>query len=237
VDQDTTFKQRRALIVDDEPAITEILQAYLQDEGFIVVTAADGAAGLKIALADPFDIVLLDLNLPLMSGVEVFKEIRKASDVPILMVTSRDEVLDRIVGLELGADDYIAKPFNPREVVARVKNVIRRTERKPAVTRVDHDVQQIGDLTIDRTGHEVRINGTVIKLTPMEYRILDVLGQNVGVALTRAQLLDKINADSTEVFDRTLDKHIANLRSKIGDEPHHPRYITTIQGVGYKVVG
>lgn len=229
--------QRRALIVDDEPAIADILKTYLSDEGFSVSVAADGAEGLKTALAEPFDVILLDLNLPKMSGVEVFKEIRKVSDVPILMVTSRDEVVDRIVGLELGADDYIAKPFNPREVVVRVKNIIRRTERRPTTTRVEHDVQQIGDLTIDRTGHEVRLNGTLVKLTPMEYRILDVLTENAGVALSRAQLLDKVNVDSTEIFDRTLDKHIANLRNKIGDDPHRPRYITTIQGVGYKVVG
>lgn len=235
MDKDAGLKERRALIVDDEPALVEILKTYLEDEGFAVTMALDGSAGLKTALAEPFDVVLLDLNLPLMSGVEVFKGIRKVSDVPILMVTSRDEVIDRIVGLELGADDYIAKPFNPREVVVRVKNIIRRTERKPAVMRVEHDVQQIGELTIDRTGHEVRLNGTAVKLTPMEYRILDVLTQNVGIALTRSQLLDKINTDSAEVFDRTLDKHIANLRNKIGDDPHRPRYITTIQGIGYKV--
>lgn len=236
MDKDAIVKQRRALIVDDEPTIVEILKTYLQDEGFAVSMAFDGAEGLKFALAEPFDVVLLDLNMPKMSGVEVFKEIRKVSDVPVLMVTSRDDAVDRIVGLELGADDYIAKPFNPREVVVRVKNIIRRTERKPIITRVEHDVQHIGDLAIDRTGHEVRVNGTAVRLTPMEYRILDALTQNVGNALTRAQLLDKINTDSAEVFDRTLDKHIANLRNKIGDDPHRPRYITTIQGVGYKVV-
>jgi two-component system, OmpR family, alkaline phosphatase synthesis response regulator PhoP len=235
VEAGSGIKQRRALIVDDEPALVDILKIYLQDEGFSVTMAIDGAEGLKTAIAEPFDVVLLDLNLPSMSGVEVFKEIRKVSDVPILMVTSRDEAVDRIVGLELGADDYIAKPFNPREVVVRVKNIIRRTERKPVVLRVEHDVQQVGDLTIDRTGHEVRLSGAVVKLTPMEYRILDVLTQNAGIALTRSQLLDKINTDSAEVFDRTLDKHIANLRGKIGDDPHRPRYITTIQGVGYKV--
>lgn len=236
MDKDAASKARRALIVDDEAGIVDVLTSYLQDEGFTVSMAQDGAEGLKTALAEPFDVILLDLNLPRLSGVEVFKEIRKVSDVPILMVTSRDEAIDRIVGLELGADDYIAKPFNPREVVVRVKNIIRRTERKPAVTRIEHDVQQIGDLSVDRTGHQVRLKGSPVKLTPMEYRILDVLTQNIGVALTRSQLLDKINVDSTEVFDRTLDKHIANLRSKIGDDPQRPRYITTIQGVGYKVV-
>jgi DNA-binding response OmpR family regulator len=231
---ETTIRQRRALIVDDEKTIVEILSRYLQDEGFAVTGVFDGAEAVTAALADAYDVILLDLNLPTMSGVEVFKAIRKVSDVAILMVTSRDDTVDRVVGLELGADDYISKPFNPREVVARVKNIINRVERKPAVTRVSHDVQRAGDLEIDRTGHEVRVKGELVKLTPMEYRILDVLLRNSGAALTRAQLLDSVSADSTEVFDRTLDKHIANLRHKIGDDPNRPRYILTVHGIGYK---
>lgn len=231
---ETALKQRRALIVDDEQKIVEVLSRYLEDEGFAVTGEFDGAEALRTALAEPFDVILLDLNLPTMSGVEVFKAIRKVSDVPILMVTSRDDAIDRVVGLELGADDYIAKPFHPREVVARVKNIINRVERKPVVTRVEHDVQRVGDLEIDRTGHEIRLKGAIVKLTPMEYRILDVLLRNAGAALTRAQLLDNINADSADVFDRTLDKHIANLRQKIKDDPNRPRYILTVQGVGYK---
>ncbi len=231
---ETTVRQRRALIVDDEKKIVEILSSYLKDEGFAVTGVHDGGEAVTAALADPYDVILLDLNLPTMSGVEVFKAIRKISDVPILMVTSRDDAVDRVVGLELGADDYISKPFNPREVVARVKNIINRVTRVPSVTRVTHDVQRVGDLEIDRTGHEVRVNGAPVKLTPMEYRILDVLVHNAGVALTRAQLLDHVSTDSTEVFDRTLDKHIANLRNKIGDDPNRPRYILTVHGVGYK---
>jgi two-component system OmpR family response regulator len=231
---ETIIKERRALVVDDEQKIVEVLSSYLQDEGFEVTGAFDGAEAVRLALSEPFDVILLDLNLPKMSGVEVFKAIRKVSDVPILMVTSRDEAVDRIVGLELGADDYIAKPFNPREVVARVKNIINRVEHKPTVTRVVHDVQRVGDLEIDRTGHDVYLKGMPVKLTPMEYRILDVLLRNVGIALTRAQLLDNVNVDSTEVFDRTLDKHIANLRHKIGEDPNRPRYILTVHGVGYK---
>jgi DNA-binding response OmpR family regulator len=231
---ETTIRQRRALIVDDEEKIVEILSRYLSDEGFAVTGVFDGALAVSTALAGSFDVILLDLNLPTMSGVEVFKAVRKASDVPILMVTSRDDAVDRVVGLELGADDYISKPFNPREVVARVKNIINRVERKPAVTHVAHDVQRIGDLEIDRTGHDVHVKGSAVKLTPMEYRILDVLVRNAGAALTRAQLLDNVSTDSTEVFDRTLDKHIANLRHKIGDDPNRPRYILTVHGIGYK---
>jgi DNA-binding response OmpR family regulator len=228
------LKQRRALVVDDEHKIVEVLSGYLQDEGFAVSEAFDGAEALRLALSETYDVILLDLNLPKMSGVEVFKAVRKLSDVPILMVTSRDDAIDRIVGLEFGADDYIAKPFNPREVVARVKNIINRVEHKPTTTRVVHDVQRVGDLEIDRTGHDVRLEGRPVKLTPMEYRILDVLLRNAGVALTRSQLLDNVNVDSTEIFDRTLDKHIANLRHKIGEDPNRPRYILTVHGVGYK---
>jgi len=232
--QTAAVKQRRALIVDDEEKIVEILSRYLSDEGFAVTGVFDGAEAVKAALADPYDVILLDLNLPTMSGIEVFKAVRKSSDVPILMITSRDDAIDRVVGLELGADDYVAKPFNPREVVARVKNIINRVERKPSVTHIAHDVQRAGELEIDRTGHEVRVKGAPVKLTPMEYRILDVLLRNTGVALTRTQLLDNVNSDSTEIFDRTLDKHIANLRHKIGDDPNRPRYILTVHGVGYK---
>jgi DNA-binding response OmpR family regulator len=227
-------KQRRALIVDDERTIVEVLSRYLEDEGFAVTGLFDGAEAFRAAQAEAFDVILLDLNLPTMSGIEIFKAVRKVSDVPILMVTSRDDAIDRIVGLELGADDYIAKPFNPREVVARVKNIVNRVERRPAVARAAHDVQRAGELEIDRTGHEVRVSGVPVKLTPMEYRILDVLLLNAGAALTRAQLLDQVNADASDVFDRTLDKHVANLRQKIGDDPHHLRYIITVHGVGYK---
>jgi two-component system OmpR family response regulator len=232
---ETPVRQRHALIVDDERKIVEVLSSYLKDEGFAVTGVYDGADAIRLALAQPYDVILLDLNLPSMSGIEIFKEVRKVSDVPILMVTSRDEVVDRVVGLELGADDYISKPFNPREVVARVKNIVNRVERRSTVTRVEHDVQRVGDLELDRTGHECRVKGNAVKLTPMEYRILDVLLKHAGVALSRAQLLDLVNADATDVFDRTLDKHIANLRQKIGDNPHRPRYIVTVSGVGYKL--
>jgi DNA-binding response OmpR family regulator len=231
----SVLRRRSALIVDDERAIVDVLERYLRDEGYDVTSAFDGADAVKKALAGAFDVILLDLTLPTLSGVEAFKAIRRTSDVPILMVTARDETLDRIVGLELGADDYISKPFDPREVVARVKNVVRRTERKPSAAAHPHEVQRIGDLQLDRTGHEVTLSGSAVKLTPMEYRILDVLWQNAGVALTRAQLLDKINADATEIFDRTLDKHIGNLRGKLGDDPNRPRYIITVQGYGYKL--
>lgn len=229
-----TPQQRRALVVDDEPLIVEVLSNYLRDEGFLVTSAADGRAALERAQSEPFDVILLDLTLPLISGVEVFKAIRKFSDVPIIMVTARGDEIDKIVGLELGADDYISKPFNPREIVARVKNVVRRTHQGVTVARVAHEVVRVGDITVDRTGHEVHVGEKLLKLTPTEFRILDVFIRNIGIALTRTQLLDAVNGEAVEVFDRTLDKHIANLRSKIGDNPSQPRYVLTVPGVGYK---
>ena len=231
----TAIERRRVLVVDDEETIVELLTRYLSDEGFTVTGLFDGAQALNAALTGAYDAILLDLNLPTMSGVEVFKAIRKSSDVPILMVTARSDELDRIVGLELGADDYISKPFSPREVVARVKNIIGRVGRTRSLEHMARDVQRIGNLEIDRIAREVRLNGSRINLTPMEYRILDVLLLNAGAALTRAQLLDSVNTDATEVFDRTLDKHIANLRQKLGDNPTQPRYVLTVHGVGYKL--
>jgi DNA-binding response OmpR family regulator len=233
---DWAQRPRRALIVDDEPKIVEILTQYLKDEGFEVTPAFDGAEAIEKALAEPFDVVLLDLNLPVVSGVEVFKRIRRQSDVPVLMITVRDEVVDRLVGLELGADDYIAKPFNAREVVARVKNIVARSERAAApAQRVEHDIRRFGELEIDRTAHEVRLGEMPLRLTPTEYRVLDALVLNPGAAMTRAQILDAVSADGIDVYDRTLDKHIANLRQKMGDDASRPRYIVTLPGVGYKL--
>jgi DNA-binding response OmpR family regulator len=227
--------QRRALVVDDERKIAEILANYLDDEGFDVTAIHDGITAVATALSERFDVILLDLNLPKMSGIEVFKTIRRVSDVPILMVTSRDDAMDRLVGLELGADDYVTKPFNPREVVARVKNIIVRSERSSSVSRIAHDVQWVGDLELDRTARELRLKGRRVALTPMEYRIMEVLLRNAGAALTRAQLLDNVSNDTAVIFDRTLDRHVANLRRKLGDDPNQPRYIHTVQGIGYKV--
>jgi two-component system response regulator RegX3 len=229
-------RQRRILVVDDEIAMLEVLRAYLESEGFVVEYAADGQAAIDQAVAGGFDLILLDLNLPTLSGVEVFRAVRERSTVPMIMVTTRGEEIDRVVGLELGADDYVAKPFSPRELVARVKAVLRRAgagSRQPE----DSGLQRIGDLEIDRRGHEVRKLGRKVPVTPMEFRILDVLSQHPGRAFTRAQLLDKIEDVGSDVFDRTLDRHIANLRRKIEDDPGRPLFIETVVGVGYKFVG
>jgi two-component system OmpR family response regulator len=231
--------QPRILIVEDEPAIVEVVAAYLRDESFLVEHAEDGEVGAERALSDRFDLMLLDLNLPKLSGTEVFKRVRARSNLPIIMLTTKGEEIDRVVGLELGADDYISKPFSPRELVARVKSVLRRAGSAGASAGdwEQGGVQRIGTLEIDRVGHEVRRAGVRVAVTPMEFRILDLLARNVGRAFTRAQLLDKISEVGNDIFDRTLDRHVANLRRKIEDDPVRPSLILTVPGVGYKCGG
>ena len=215
---------KRVLLVDDEPKIVEVLERYLTDEGFIVSKAHDGARRWSSSSSSG-RIVIFDLKLPDMSGIDVFHAVRSSGDTPILMLTSRTDEVDRIIGLELGADDYITKPFSPREVVARVKTVLRRLERsqpggsaqaddKPASNRL-----VVGSLTLDPDKHEVRIDGKVVTLTPTEFRILEALAAQPGRTFTRTQLLDRASAEDLEVFDRTLDRHIANLRHKIESNP------------------
>jgi two-component system alkaline phosphatase synthesis response regulator PhoP len=224
---------QNVLIVDDEPAIVEILSTYLRDEGFHVDGAGDGEEALRSVRREHPDIVLLDLSLPTISGVEVFREIRRASDIPVIMVTSRVNEVDRVVGLELGADDYVGKPFSPREVVARVKAVLRRTNgrRGPPL-----GVQRFGDIEFDPNGHEVRRGGQPVNVTPTEFRILKALIDHAGRTFTRAQLLDAITEDQLDIYDRTLDRHIANVRQKLEPDPARPRQIVTVFGVGYKFV-
>jgi DNA-binding response OmpR family regulator len=231
--------QQRILIVDDEPSIRDVLAVYLRDEGFLVDEAADGRAALRSAASAPPDLLLLDLNLPTVSGIEVFRRLRATSDVPVIMLTARTDEVDRVVGLELGADDYIGKPFSPREVVARVKSVLRRTRSRPYEAASSAHAVRAGpprDIDIDRTAHEVRVRGKTVDLTPMEFRILDTLEREPGRAFTREQLLERIATDAVVVFDRTLDRHVANLRQKVEREPSRPRHILTVFGVGYKYV-
>ena len=227
------------LVVDDEPALVEVLETYLRDEGFAVLSAGDGRTAVEIALSRQPDLVLLDLNLPTLSGLDAFREIRAQMDVPVIMLTARGSEVDRVVGLELGADDYVSKPYSPREVVARVKTVLRR--RVPAADSASgahqqkHDVRRVGDITIDRTAHDVLRNGVSTKLTPTEYRLLGIFVDHPGQVFTRDHLIELISNDGGEVFDRTLDRHIANLRAKIEADPQRPQYIITVYGVGYKM--
>jgi two-component system alkaline phosphatase synthesis response regulator PhoP len=233
-------QRKKVLVVDDEPQIVEIVERYLSDDGFDVAHAFDGVEAVKTFDAIKPDLVVLDLTMPVKSGLEVFHELRSRSAVPIIMLTSRADEVDRVVGLELGADDYITKPFSPREVVARVKTVLRRVSDgaghadAPAAKSTPIAVR-IGDLEIDSQEHEVRLRGDALQLTPTEFRILEVLAGSPGRTFTRTQLLDQAKGDELEVFDRTLDRHIANLRHKIEEDAAKPKFILTVFGVGYKM--
>lgn len=229
----TKTGRRTVLVVDDETAMVEVLEGYLRDEGFGVVCAHDGPGAVEAFREHLPDIVVLDLNLPGFPGTEVLRQIRALRDVPIIMLTARVNEVDRVVGLELGADDYVGKPFSPREVVARVKSVLRRGERAEAPPPVGE--RRVGGLMIDPSSHDVRLEGKSVTLTPTQFRILEVLSANVGQTLTREQLLQRVSADG-DVYDRTLDRHIANLRARIEPDPANPRYVLTVFGVGYKMV-
>ena len=221
---------KKILVVDDEPQITELLKSYLEREGYQVAVAADGEEALAMADAERPDLILLDLMLPKKNGFEVCREIRAFSRVPIIMLTARDEEPDKIVGLELGADDYITKPFSPREAVARVRAVLRRSEPDPP----EGKIIRTGNLEIDSLRHEVKKNGKVIELTPTEFKILETLADSPRRVYTRLQLVEEVQGYSFEGYERTIDAHIKNLRQKIEDDPKNPRLIGTVYGVGYR---
>jgi DNA-binding response OmpR family regulator len=222
---------KKILVVDDEKKIVEIIKAYLEREGYQVIAAFDGKTALTLALNQHPDLVVLDLMLPEVSGWDVCRALRKESDVPIIMLTARDEITDKIVGLEMGADDYVTKPFDPKELVSRVRAVLRRTESKSSQKNIIH----ISDLVIDLDKRQVLRGDTSIELTPNEFDLLRVMGENPGRVFSRMQLLDKVQGDAYEGYERTIDSHIKNLRKKIEVDPEHPRYIITVHGVGYKL--
>ena len=218
------------LVIDDEPKIVKQARDYLERGGFRVASASDGKTALAMARHDRPDLVVLDLNLPVMDGLDVCRALRRESDVPIIMLTARVEETDRLIGLELGADDYIPKPFSPRELVARVRAVLRRVQggvRQPGLVRA-------GDLEIDLHGHRVTRAGETISLTRTEFNLLATLAQHPGQTFTRAQLLDRLHGVAYEGFDRSVDAHVKNLRRKLEPDPLEPRYVLTVYGVGYK---
>jgi DNA-binding response OmpR family regulator len=219
------------LIVDDEPRIAEIAGDYLRHAGFRVRVAASGAAGLAQARSERPALVVLDLRLPDADGIAVARELRRDSIVPIVMLTARAEESDRLLGLEAGADDYVVKPFSPRELVARVRAVLRRAGGG------SKDVIRLEDLTIDRSGLAVERAGKKIELTATEFQILATLAAHPGRLFTRAQLLDAIRGADAEPFERAIDAHVKNLRRKIEPDPRNPRYVLTVYGVGYKAAG
>jgi two-component system OmpR family response regulator len=218
------------LIVDDEPQIAEIAGDYLRRDGFDVITALDGARALETVRGRRPDLVVLDLGLPRMDGIDVAQAIRRESDTPIIMLTARAQEEDRLRGLEVGADDYITKPFSPRELVARVRAVLRRSEHRDA----DDDVLRVADLVIDAPRMSVTRGGERIELTPAEFRLFLALAQRPGRVFTRAQLLDAIRGSDVDSFDRAIDTHVKNIRRKIERDPRDPRYIVMVYGIGYK---
>lgn len=224
------------LIVDDEKKILDIVEAYLKKEGFNVFTAMDGEMGFEIFKDNIIHLVVLDLMLPKLSGEEVCERIRAISDIPIIMLTAKTDVEDRIQGLSIGADDYLTKPFSARELVSRVNALLRRSYRGESPL-ADHIILNGRDLEIDIKRFEVKKKGELVNLTPNEFKILKVLLTNPGQVFTREQLLQNAFGMDFEGFDRTIDTHIKNIRQKIEDNPKKPIYINSIYGVGYKFGG
>ncbi len=221
---------KKILVVDDEKKFVNVLRGYLERAGFGVVPAYDGKQALAAFRHEKPNLVLLDLNLPEMDGLDAARTMRKESNIPIIMITARVEETDRLIGLELGADDYITKPFSPREVVARVRAVLRRVEGETAPIKI----LRAGEIEMDLSKHTVTVDGESLELTPTEFDLLAALMKNPGRAFTRMQLLDLVQGEAFEGYERTIDAHIKNLRQKLGDDPKQPRYILTVFGVGYK---
>ena len=219
------------LIIDDEPKIHRVVRGYLEQAGFRVVVAEDGQAGLIAFRHEKPDLVVLDLMLPVMDGFEVCRRVRRESTVPIIMLTARVDEVDKLLGLESGADDYVVKPFSPRELVARVRAVLRRAEG----LTTGESFLRVGEIVINIEAHEVRVGNRAVDLTPTEFNILAVLARSPGRAFSRSALLEQITDVDYEGFERTVDVHMRNLRTKLETDPKHPRYLTTIYGVGYKL--
>jgi two-component system alkaline phosphatase synthesis response regulator PhoP len=218
------------LVVEDEPKMVKLARDYLEQSSYRVITAGDGRTALAMFRDERPNLVVLDLNLPGMDGLDVCRMLRRESDVPIIMLTARVEEMDRLIGLELGADDYITKPFSPRELVARVRAVLRRVQGdvyQPGLLRT-------GDLEIDLQGHRVSRDGEAVTLSRTEFNLLAVLAQHPGQTFTRAQLLNRLHGVAYDGYDRSIDAHIKNLRRKLELDAADPQYIQTVYGVGYK---
>ena len=221
---------KKILIIEDELELVKILRSYLENAGFNVVTALRGDSGFTAWKNERPDLILLDLNLPGMDGIDIAKNIREVDETPIIMLTARVEDTDRIIGLELGADDYVTKPFSPREVVARVKAVLRRAGKEASPSTYI----EIKDLVIDADSFKVKQSDEVLELTRTEFAILQALAEHPGKVFSRLQLLDASQGEAFEGYERTIDAHIKNLRSKLGDKAESPTYIETVFGVGYR---
>ena len=221
---------KASLVVDDEPKIVQLARDYLEHANFGVVTARDGREALQAVRQHRPDLVVLDLGLPELDGLDVTRSLRRDSNLPIVMLTARDDEVDKLLGLELGADDYLTKPFSPRELVARVKAVLRRTEASPEKT----DIIRAGDVVLDLPRMRTEVEGRTVELTATEFQLLATLARRPGRIFTRGQLLDEVRGVTFESYERAIDTHIKNLRRKIEPDPRQPRYLLTVYGVGYR---
>lgn len=221
---------QRILVVDDEPKIVQLVRDYLERAGFTVSTARSGDEALMRARTEPPELVVLDLGLPGIDGLDVTRALRRSGDLPIIMLTARDDETDRIIGLELGADDYVTKPFSPRELVARVRAVLRR-RASPA----DAELLRAGDLELDVPRMRVTRAGETVEMTATEFSLLAAMARQPGRVFTRSQLLDAIHGVAFESYERAIDAHVKNIRRKLEPAPRSPRYILTVYGVGYRL--
>jgi DNA-binding response OmpR family regulator len=222
---------KKILVVDDEKKIVDIVKAYLEKDGFQVIYAFDGQTAVELAKNQSPDLIILDLMLPGLSGFDVCRIVRQSSNTPIIMLTARDDTTDKILGLEMGADDYVTKPFDPKELVSRVRAVLRRYEG-PLVPKAE---LKVGNLTIDIEKRLVVRDGRNIELTQTEFDLLKALAESPGRVYSRMQLLDLVQGEAFDGYERTIDSHIKNLRKKIEPDPNNPNYIITVHGVGYKI--
>ena len=230
-----TTSNKTILVVDDEIKVCDVIRAYLEKNEYKVIIALDGKKALELVYSKNPDLILLDLNLPYIDGIEVCKTVRRNSRVPIIMLTARDEDDDKIIGLELGADDYITKPFSPREVVSRVKALFRRLDEGDSSGHQEEKIS-VGDLQLNLDRHEVKYSGHDLLLTPREFSILSTLSRNPGLVYSRLQLLDQVYNESYEGFERTIDAHIKNIRQKMAKiNPDRSVPLVTVHGIGYKL--
>lgn len=221
---------KKILVVDDKQELRALLKSYLSEEGFEVVSAGDGKEALFVARYEKPDLIILDIMMPEMGGYEFMRIYTREADTPIIVLTAKLDENDKVLGLELGADDYVTKPFSPRELTARVRAVLRRLEKGSS----EPDVLRAADIELDRAGRTVTVGGRFVDLTPSEFEILAILMATPGRAYSRLELLDRLQGAAFEGYERTIDVHVRNLRAKIEPEPAKPKYIETVYGVGYR---
>ncbi len=226
----TTVDNIHILLVEDDTKLARLTSDYLEQQGLLVSSESSGLVGLKVALNHQFDAILLDLMLPEMDGMEICRRLREKKDTPIIMITAKGEEADRVLGLEFGADDYITKPFSPRELLARIRAVVRRYRKNAGPVG---DIVEIGNLRLCPQSCEAWLEDTLVDLTAHEFRLLYALADSAGRILSREQLMDIANPGGEESFDRAIDVHISRLRKKLGDDPKKPQMIRTVRGMGY----